>query len=309
MFSLFSSEEATTAVNIIVILAFFTFVIYILLFILKKLKPETIEDSFTKNINTSSAYQNIFAFTSVVLASTLFELFTDGKYRMIWVILIISITTIVFHILYEKISKTNEARKHYSEYNEHLILIEKIMQCKGYNLILNASKLEEIENLSEEIYVFTENLTTDIPKEKINNIDSSWENIGLFSDIVETNIPNNKKYTYFLKNTLENKQHVKEYYSHHFASAENLKYINNINFYLVDVTDFTFFTELYLYKDDEIQDKAFEWLPALGEINKADKQFYLELSSEQVQHINEIIIELKTTCLLYSYSDFKKDMS
>jgi len=309
LFTIFSSEEATTAVNIIVILAFFAFLIYIILFILKKLKPEVIEDSFTKNLNTSSAYQNIFAFTSVVLASTLFELFTDAKYRMIWVVVIISITTIVFHILYDKISKTNDSKKIYTEYDEHLTLIEKIMQCKGYNLILNASKLETIENKSEEIYLFTENLITDIPKEKIKNVHSSWENIGLFSDIVKTNIPNNKKYTYFLKNTIENIEHIKEYYSYHFVLEENLKYTKNINFYLVDIIDFTFFTELYLYKDDEIQDKAFEWLPALGEVNKSDKQFYLELSSEQVQHINEIIIELKTTCELYNYDKFKKEVS
>jgi hypothetical protein len=183
------------------------------------------------------------------------------------------------------------------------------MQCKGYNLILNASKLEKIENRSEEIYVFTENLTTDIPEDKIKNPNPLWENIGLFSDLVASNIPNNKKYTYFLKDTIDNIQHIKEYYKHHFASSENLTYVKNINFYLVDVTDFIFFTELYLYKDDILQDMAFEWLPALGEVNKADKQFYLELSSEQVQHINEIIIELKTTSKIYNYNNFKEEES
>jgi len=305
---MFSSNEATIAVNIIVILAFIGFLIYLILFVLKKLKPEVIENGFVKNLETSSATQNIVAFSSVVLASTLFELFTDGKYRMIWVILIVSITTIIFHILYEKISKTNVSKQRYTEYDEHLTLIEKIMHCKGYHLILNASKLEVIEDRSDDIYIFTETLTTDIPENEITHLDDFLENVGLFSNIVAQNIPNGKRYTYFLKDTKNNREHIEEYYNYHFINTQNSNFRENVNFYLIDEVDFTFFTELYLYKDDEFSDMAFEWLPALGEINNPDKQFYLELSSEQVQNINEIIIELKTTGIFYSYLEYKKDI-
>jgi len=307
LFNIFNSDEATLAVNIIVILSFIGFLIYFLFFILKKLKPEVVEKGFIKNLETSSATQNIIAFSSVVLASTLFELFTDGKYRMIWVVLIISITTIVFHIIYDKISKTNVSTKRYKEYDEHLTLLEKIMHCKGYHLILNAIKLEVIEDRSSDIYVFTENLTTDIPKDKILNINDSLENIGLFSNIVAQNIPNNKRYTYILKDNRDNREHIEEYYNYHFENKKNLDYRKNVNFYLIDELDFTFFTELYLYKDDNYNDMAFEWLPALGEINNPDKQFYLELSSHQVENINEIIIELKTTGIYYNYESYKKD--
>ena len=97
LLNIFSSEEATTVVNIIVIFLFFVFILYSIKFLIEKFRPETFENSFSKNIETSSTYQNVFAFTSVVLASTLFELFTDGKYRMIWIVIIISITTILFH--------------------------------------------------------------------------------------------------------------------------------------------------------------------------------------------------------------------
>ncbi len=307
MFSVFSSNEATLIVNIIVILAFIGFLIYLILFVLKKLKPEVIENGFIKNLETSSATQNIIAFSSVVLASTLFELFTDGKYRMIWVILIISITTIVFHIIYEKISKTDISNQRYNEYDEHLTLIEKIMHCKGYHLILNASKLEAIEDRSDEIYVFTEDLTTDIPKNKIKNVQKPIENPGLFSSLVARGIPNKKIYTYFLKDTSENKKRIHEYYDYHFADTKNLAFRENINFYLIDEIDFTFFTELYLYKDDNYPDMAFEWLSTLGEKNNPNKQFYLELSSKQVENINEIIIELKTTGIYYNYESYKKD--
>lgn len=307
LLNIFSSEEATTVVNIIVIFLFFVFILYSIKFLIEKFRPETFENSFSKNIETSSTYQNVFAFTSVVLASTLFELFTDGKYRMIWIVIIISITTILFHVLYEKISNTNFAIKKYLQYDEHLNIIGKIMNCKGYHLILNASELEKIENRSEDIYVFTEDLITDIPEEYITDFGYKSENIGLFSKIVSANIPKQKKYTYFLKENSNNRQYVKDYYNYHFASDKNKEYSNNINFYFVKESEFTFFTELYLYKDDEMHDLAFEWLPAIGEINNADKQFYLELSSEQVENINEIIIELKDPTKKYTYNDYKKE--
>lgn len=290
----------------IVIFSFLVFIAYTIKFLLEKFKPETLENSFARNIQTSSTYQNIFAFTSVVLASSLFELFTDGKYRMIWVILIISILTILFHILYDKISNTNFAIKKYLQYDEHIKIVDKIMSCKGYHLILNASKLEKIEDRSEEIYVFTEDLITDIPEEYVRNFNSDSENIGLFADIVSSNIPNGKKYTYFLKDNKINREYVKVYYSYHFTSKSNQKYSQNINFYFVKESEYTFFTELYLYKDNELHDLAFEWLPAIGEVNNIDKQFYLELSSQQVENINEIIIELKDPTMKYSYNDYKE---
>jgi len=225
---------------------------------------------------------------------------------MIWVVLIISIITILFHILYDKISNTNFAIKKYLQYDEYLNIIDKIMNCKGYHLILKASELEKIENQSEEIYVFTENLITDIPKENINNIEQNLENIGLFAQIVSTNISQGKRYTYFLKDNNKNRDYSKEYYAYHFSSEENRKYSKNVIFYFVKESEFTFFTELYLYKDDIVHDKAFEWLPSIGEINDADKQFYLELSSEQVENINEIIIELKNPEMKFTYNDYKE---
>jgi len=301
------SDAAILAVNIFALLVFIGILIYAVVKISHRLKPELIEASFTRKIKTSSAYQNVFAFTTVVLASTLFELFTDGKYRMIWIIFIISIVTIFFQFIYEKVANTNRSIDEYRQYDEHLKLIEQIMQCKGYHLILKALELEKIEETAEEVYVFTEDLTTDIPAEEIRVLDSTLENIGLFASIVASNIPKGKKYTYFLKDDLNNREYIKDYFTYHMRDEQNLKYAKNIQFYLVKPSEFTFFTELYLYKDDVRKDMAFEWLPALGEINDANKQFYLELSSQQVQNINEIIIELKTTSCTYDYTAYTKD--
>jgi len=225
---------------------------------------------------------------------------------MIWIVVIISITTIFFHILYDKISNTNFTKKRYLQYDEHLNIIDKIMNCKGYHLILKASELGKIENQSEEIFVFTENLITDIPKENISQIEGNSENIGLFAKIVSTNIPKGKKYTYFLKDNNKNREYVKEYYAYHFSLETNKEYTKNVVFYFVKESEFTFFTELYLYKDDIAHDMAFEWLPSIGEINNTDKQFYLELSSEQVENINEIIIELKNPAMRFNYNDYEE---
>ena len=303
MFSIFSSEQATTAVNIIVIVAFLSAVIYLIVWITKKLKPEVIESSFTQKLETSTTSQNIFAFTTVVLASTLFELFNDSHYRMIWIVLIISVMTILFDYIYNKVSHTNNAIEEQLEYKANFTLIEKIMHCKGYDLILNASEIEEVENRSEEIYIFTENLTTDIPKKDLSSKTVDRDNMGLFADLVASNIPRGKKYTYFLKDTAANLEYIEDYYAYHFSSKETLKYRSNVEFYLVTPSDFTFFSELYFYKDDQLHDMAFEWLPALGEIGDSEKQFYLELSSAQVQNINEIIIELKSSYRLYNVSN------
>ena len=301
---IFSSEEATTAVNIIVIFAFVVFLVYIFKLILSKFQPDVQEKDFFKQIETSSSYQNVFAFSSVVLASTLFELFTDEKYRMIWVVLVISVTTILFHLLYEKIVNTNFAIDKYEQYNTNMKIIDKIMDCKGYSLILNTSEIEKIENDAREMYIFTEDLTTDIPIECVKKLLSDGENIGLYTDLVSQNIPKGKHYTYFLKDNSQNRLYVKEYFNYHFSDKKTHKHTSNINFYFVKESGFTFFTEIYFYKNNNKPDLAFEWLPAIGETNNINKQFYLKLDSEQVENINEIIIELSNPQMRYTYRDY-----
>lgn len=284
------------------------FLVYIIKVVLKKFQPQVVDESFTKKIETSSSYQNIFAFTSVVLASTLFELFTDEKYRMIWVVLVISVTTILFHLLYEKISNTNFAVDKYEQYNTNMKIIDKIMDCKGYNLILNALEIEKIENSAREMYIFTEDLITDIPKTCVLESQTESENISLYLDLVTQNILKGKKYTYFLKDNPQNRIYVKEYFKHHFFSKNTHKYVDNINFYFVKESEFTFFTEIYFYKNKNEADLAFEWLPAIGETNNINKQFYLKLDSEQVENINEIIIELKNPDMRYRYHDYLEQL-
>lgn len=225
---------------------------------------------------------------------------------MIWIVIIISITTMFFHVLYDKISNTNFAIKKYLQYDEHLNIIDKVMNCKGYQLILKASDIEKIENHSKEIYIFTEDLITDINEKHIRILDDNLENIGLFAAIVASNIPKGKSYTYFLKDNDKNREYAIDYYSYHFSLDHTKEYSKNINFYFIKEIEYTFFTELYLYKDDKVNDMAFEWLPSIGEAGKADKQFYLKLGSEQVENINEIIIELKDTAIKFTYTDYKE---
>ena len=233
----------------------------------------------------------------------MYELFTGEKYRMIWIVFIISVTTIVFHLLYEKIVNTNFAIDKYNQYNSNMKIIDKIMDCKGYSLILNVLEIEKIENSSKSIYIFTEDLITDIPIECVASPNDS-ENIGLYTNLVAQNITKGKCYTYFLKDNEQNRIYVKEYFKHHFLEKSTHKYSDNITFYFVKESEFTFFTEIYFYKNNNEVDLAFEWLPAIGEVNNINKQFYLKLDSEQVENINEIIIELSNPQMKYRYSDY-----
>lgn len=286
MIDFLNSEFATLAVNLIVIFALLLF-----LFLgIKNVLPKIISDKFKVNLETSSTTQNIFTFVSVVVASTLLDLFSNGKYDMLWIVLVISILTIVFNFIYEKVTNTNSTIRVNEEYSRSLNLIEQIISCKGYGLIKNAKEIEIIEKSADEIYIFTENLITDIPAYEDTEI--AYENSGLFCDIVSRNIPQGKKYIYFLKDTLINRNYFLSYTKCHFENTANQSFQSNISFYFIPVDDFCFFSEIYLYKTKDKTDKAFEWIPSLGEHKNVNKQFYLELSSDQTQAINEMICEL-----------------
>lgn len=288
MLEIFNSEFATVTVNLVVILALLLFIY----FVLKKYLPSLSGERLKDQLKTSTTSQNIFAFVSVVVASTFIDLFSNQKFHMLWIVVTISILTILFNYLYEKVVNKNSEIDTKEEYKRGLDLIEQIISCKGYGLIKDAEAIEEIEDKADEIYIFSENITTDIPQ---TYVDEEFDNIGLFSGIVAQNIPNEKRYIYFLKDSKVNRKYHKVYCKHHFK-GENSQFKKNVSFYLVPEDEFCFFSELYLYKDTKNHDTTFEWIPSIGEKNDPDKQFYLELSSEQTQNINEIICELMVSC-------------
>jgi len=299
MLHFFNSKFATISVNIIVILAFLLFIY----FILKKYLPTISGEKLKDKIKTSTTSQNVFAFISVVVASTFLDLFSSGKFHMLWSVAVISILTILFNFLYEKVVNKNNELDKKEEYKRGLNLIEQIIGCKGYTLIKRADELKTIEDKADEIYIFTENLVTDIPHEYL---DEKLENSGLFADIVSENLPKGKKNIYFLKDTEENRSYQKKYNMYHFQ-GDNAKYNMNASFYYIPENEFCFFSEIYLYKDTKTHDKSFEWIPSIGEKNNPDKQFYLELSSLQTQNINEIICELMVSCNKFQLSEIKNE--
>lgn len=284
MLSFFSNEFITTTVNLVVVVALLFFLYYIL----KKFLPSKKGEELKEKIQTSTTSQNILAFLSVIIASTFIDLLADKNWHMIYIVVVISGLTIFFSFLYEKVSNINNELDSKEAYKKGLSLLEQIITCKGYSLIKNASKIGEIENQSDEVYIFTENLATDIGSEMISD---EHENKGLFANLVKSNIPFGKKYTYFVKNTQKNRDYLQPYYDFHFASS-NKSYINNVSFYFIPENEFLFFSELYLYKDRTKNDVAFEWIPSIGEKGNEDKQFYLQLSSVQTQNINEIMCDI-----------------
>lgn len=295
MFEFFNSEFATVTVNLIVIIGLLLFIY----FALRKFLPSLKGAELKERLSTSTSSQNVFAFISVVVASTLLDLFTSEKFNMLWIVLIISILTIVFNVLYEKVKDKNNAIDSKEAYKTGLSLLEQIINCKGYSLIKNAKELTPIENNADEIYVFSENLLTDIGKECI---DEPYENKGLFANLVAENIPKGKRYIYLLKDTKENRKYFKLYEKYHFHQ-KNEKFKQNVAFYFIPESDFCFFSEIYLYKDIKKQDIAFEWIPSIGEKDNENKQFYLQLSAEQTQNLNEILCELMISYERYQYKD------
>ncbi len=286
MLDFFNNEIATLLVNLIVIMGMLLFLFYGF----RNFFSKFISEKLKINIQTSSTTQNIFTFTSVVIVSTFLDLFSNQKYDMLWIVLIISILTIIFSFIYEQVSNTSNVVKTNEEYSRSLNLIEHIFSCKGYNLIKNAKEIENIENSSDEIYIFSENLITDIPQSE--DINGHYDNSGLFFDVVSKNIPNGKKYIYFLKDTEINRNFQISYYKNHFNNPLKEEFKKNITFYFINESDFCFFSEIYLYKIKGAKDRSFEWIPSLGELNNVDKQFYLELSPQQTQVLNEMICEL-----------------
>ncbi len=296
MFEIFNSDFTTLAVNIIVSLGFLLFIF----FMIKKLLSTFVVDNLKTKIQTSTTSQNIFTFVSVVIASTFLDLFADKNFDMLWTVLVISILTIIFNFIYDKVRNKNDAIDNKQAYLQGLSLVEEVINLKGFSLIKSENNLAKIENDSIEIYIFTENLITDIPKEELEDINTfDHDNIGLFAQTVAKNIPTTK-YIYFLKNTEDNKKYKDKYDDHHFR-GKNAKFKSNVSFYFINEEDFCFYSELYLYKfknehndiNKLTKDKAFEWIPSIGKDNDGEnKQFYLELSSMQTQSINEIICEL-----------------
>lgn len=294
MLEIFNSEFATVTVNLIVIVGVLLFVY----FVLRKFLPTITGEKLKDQIRTSTTSQNVFAFVSVVIASTFLDLFTDKNFHMLWTVLVISILTILFNFLYEKVSNKNDELDTKEKYSNGMALLSQIIDCKGYGLIKNANELESIEQTADEIYVFSENLITDIKKDMI---DDEYENKGLFFEIVNQNIPKGKKYIYFLKDTKVNRKYYGLYTKCHF-DVQNQAFKENISFYFIPEEEFCFYSEIYLYKDTINNDQAFEWIPSIGEEGREDKQFYLQLSSSQVQNLNEIICELMISHKKYSVS-------
>ena len=299
MLNIFNSEFITITVNFIVILG----ILFVVYYGMRKFLPTLSGEKLKDQIKTSTTSQNIFAFLSVVIASTFLDLFSDQNFHMLWIVVVISILTILFNLLYEKVVNKNDEIDSKEEYKKGISLLEQIINCKGYGLIKTANEIEEIEDNSEAIYVFSENLITDIGEEFVND---EYDNKGLFSDIVSANIPNNKKYIYFLKDTNKNREYYKLYYEYHIKD-KNEKFIDNISFYFVPECEFCFYSEIYLYKDYTKKDIAFEWIPSIGEQGNNEKQFYLQLSSNQIQNINEIICELMISCEKYTLKGVKND--
>lgn len=271
--------------------------------LLFKNKIETKIEEF-KN---SNPVQGVAIFIGVVLATSGFEMFKDGKITIMYMVFTISFLTIVINTTLHAIFYRKDRLIEEKHLNDKLKLLNNIMSQNGFKQIINVKEVQKIEENSDTIVVFTENLETDYGEQQIGS------NKGLLSESVAKNLNDKKEYTYryFLKNNQNNKKAIKKYieYMMNEKSVKNLK--AKVEFFLIYPEDYHFFSEVYIYKQVENkkaqEDIAVEWMPSLGKIGDADDQYYVKLASSQVLLLNEVIINLSSKYSKYIPEGMKNE--
>lgn len=191
------------------------------------------------------------------------------------------------------IIKTEEAHK-LKELDERLDIIRTIMQDNGHNQITTFKYVTEVEKESDEIIVITEDLLTDI--ESNGEYDGKNESIGLFAKDVHENIKKGIQYTYYIKNDMKTNRTIKNHFSSHYQKIkkENPELsIKEPKFILIPSDKFCFFSEIYLYKknNEQQKDQAFEWLPAVSD-QRTRVMYYVNLDTHQTSALNDILVNL-----------------
>lgn len=197
-----------------------------------------------------------------------------------------------------------------------LEILDTMINSKGLDKIVDNTKVEKIEIDANEIHLILDNLHTDLSPDKKSNYSlddkKSEAKFGLFFDEVHKNINNGKKYVYYLKHTLTINKEIND-----FIESHNIKDTHKVpSFILIPSDEFTFLSDIYLYKDTNNKPlNAFEWLESI-ELKHEDSSeqkdktlFYLQLEKKQLNHLNSILKNLiqkygKNDALDFSERDF-----
>lgn len=261
--------------------------LFIIIFLMAVWKRDWLKKKL-KKIEENDLTKNIFVFVTVVLVGSVFETFKDKKIDVLYMVIVISIMTIVINGTLHAILYKKDKLKQIDENNKKLSLVSKIMDKNGFNQIINVNQLKEVEAAADIIIVFTEDLSTDYGGK------NEKSNEGLMSSIVKNNLDLKKKYEYFLKNNEHNRNAVEDYYKYMNKEDKDLT-TGKVSFYFIEPEDYCFFSEVYIYKNKirTEPDSAVEWMPSLGKLGDPNDQYYVNLEGNQVLFLNEVILNLK----------------
>ena len=245
-------------------------------------------------MNISLEKAKNFLITLVLLGSSIALLSVQPDFK---IMLSVLSAIIAFVILITFQSKEEE--------NVRLDILKTIMSDNGYDQIITLKQVSELELNADSISVVTEDLLTDISKEKFceyKNIGND-DTVGIFYSEVHENLnrKNPVSYTYFLKDNGESsKKNIELFMDSHNDPI-------NVNFILIPKDEFCFLSEIYLYKckKDKVKNNIFkdnvittnkatyqhyavEWLPSIS--NQLSKNmFYINLNSKQVNTLSDIL--------------------
>ena len=175
---------------------------------------------------------------------------------------------------------------------EHLTLVESMIETKGLETIVTSDKITDVENNSDEIIMILDNLFLDLPVEYRKSFEDTSDDFGTFFKPVHENIKKGKQYTYYLKydNNTHNaiNLHMK---AHYYTLQNEVKNIKEPIFILIPSSEFSFFSDIYIYKNSNDKSKsAYEWLPTL---TKNKTLFYLQFDINQTNKLEHILITTK----------------
>lgn len=224
-----------------------------------------------------------------------------GSHEFITVGLMIGMSILIYSIVDKFLDSsedkhTLQEQKHTLKVlDEKLHLVKSMLETKGLETIVTSEKITKVENNSDEIIMIVDNLYLDLPKDYKASFEGTLGDFGTFFKPVNENMKAGKQYTYYLKYDNNTHNAIKLHMEAHFYALQKEykdKDIKEPIFILIPSNEFSFFSDIYIYKDNnENKTSAYEWLPTL---TKDETLFYLQFDAKQTKKLEHILTTAKT---------------
>lgn len=283
---------------------------------------EKIKNYLETNSKVNIAFALLFVSSMLILAQIQenisdvnvkdLEILTSDTFIVFGVIVILSI--VIYSIVDLFFDKSDHDRLS-KDLSDKLHLIENMLKMKGLDTIVTDKEIEEEEKKSEEIILILEDLYLDISpifKDEFN----TEKNVGSYSPEVHTNIKNGKQYTYYLKYDNNTHTAIELHMKSHYNKLKENKQVKEPIFILIPSTEYSFFSDIYIYSDKDGRRVAYEYLPSLKredikdhmrEEDKKSTLYYLQFDPDQVQRLGHILSNTRKKYGVTTASAMQKD--